>query len=550
VPNLSKQGKVLIHLNPIANSDDLLRFRWAACQMHELQRVKASATAIKHALKNLPRDLDETYVRIFSRVPSEGQTFVRDIMQWIYFHDQFHRTAIPLSILLSAIERKTSQLHELEGYSLDEDLFHEFCGCLVAVTVQDHIILGGSDRVPCVSFAHYTVLEFLVSARILDSQASFFALGDADISLKLTSIIFSEVLDMRQTYIWKRFNLPLFDNLTCYSVVTSILLIRYRGIQDLDDATFDQALDLFDASSPHFDHFRDTTANFEKAGAAYHFGSEISNPLLTSFFWHDKWFGPHNSRSTAVLRLLRMFPGEPGQESVTTIFNKYADDLMTAYVALETRHATPWDNNVRKRYTLKGTMVEIIFQIGYRFNLEVVTRNNLQTVDLTTLLLICIGLSRVGEEETTMNSVTQLLELGADPNGLGYAITPLQIATDIRSVSIVRRLLEAGASPNNDGNPNGTVLEETTPLGERYNRLAGASPLQICREFKYIPRSHDIIQGTDYRQEERKEIEGLLLEYDTVVLEVQEEMSKISIISAESAEPLTHELPKSVDGRR
>ena len=252
---------------------------------------------------------------------------------------------------------------------------------------------------------------------------------------------------MRQSYMTryaphdKKFDLSLIDNLACYSLATSILLIRYMGIQDLDDATFDQALDLFDSTKPHFAHFWDTCATFEET-LGHEFTDEQSNPLLSSFFWHDRWFGPNTSRLTAVLRLLRMYPGEPTTHSVNTIFNKYAADLLRANVSAKPANATPWDDNMRKRYTIEGTMAEMLFQMGHRFDLEKLPRDTLQNVDLTLILLICIGLSRVGQEEITENSVAQLLKLGADANGLGYAITPLQIATDIRSVSIVEMLLK------------------------------------------------------------------------------------------------------------
>ncbi|RKK71217.1 hypothetical protein BFJ69_g11161 [Fusarium oxysporum] len=51
-------------------------FRWAFCQLHELQRLKGERHVVSKALERLPKDLDETYDRVLLRIPQEDWQFV------------------------------------------------------------------------------------------------------------------------------------------------------------------------------------------------------------------------------------------------------------------------------------------------------------------------------------------------------------------------------------------------------------------------------------------------------------------------------------------
>lgn len=57
----------------------------------------------------------------------------------------------------------------------------------------------------------------------------------------------------------------------------------------------------------------------------------------------------------------------------------------------------------------------------------------------------------------------RLLDIGANPDGEGCGVTPLQIATHFLDRRGVRMLLEAKASPNATGNGDGIAWEERTP---------------------------------------------------------------------------------------
>ncbi|KAL2154631.1 hypothetical protein VTH82DRAFT_3307 [Thermothelomyces myriococcoides] len=177
-------------------------FRWVVCQIDAIQRLKPEKRVIQNALANLPRNLDETYERAFMDIPEEAQPFVRHVLRWLSTHFVIHKAIpgfepvmsvdfspiyIPMAedistdILFTAVQQSLSEDDTcdpdfVDSYAFDEDLLREYCGCLVTITKFQ--AAPGSKRgdYSLVSFAHYTVLEFLESARIRRGPAAAFAL--------------------------------------------------------------------------------------------------------------------------------------------------------------------------------------------------------------------------------------------------------------------------------------------------------------------------------------------------------------------------------------
>jgi len=55
---------------------ELVRFRWADCQVQAIERLRDPAQ-LPATLENLPRDLNETYIRIFEAIPETDRQSVR-----------------------------------------------------------------------------------------------------------------------------------------------------------------------------------------------------------------------------------------------------------------------------------------------------------------------------------------------------------------------------------------------------------------------------------------------------------------------------------------
>lgn len=152
-------------------------FQWAKCQIEAICKNR-NDKAIRAALLNLPKTLQETYIRILQRVeddyPDDTET-VRKILCW----------------LVRGIRKPT--LDELaEAVAVDpesDDAFMDFDA--VDNDPEDILAqLGGlvtvsSDRV--ITLAHYSVKEFLVSDDLKNTKPTFW-IGDNEIEAQLASV--------------------------------------------------------------------------------------------------------------------------------------------------------------------------------------------------------------------------------------------------------------------------------------------------------------------------------------------------------------------------
>lgn len=166
-------------------------FRWVDCQIRAIERVR-DENQLHAALQNLPPDLNETYVRIFDAIPEADRQFVRHVLVWICGHawaPWVDKTALEVGLLLSAV------VYELYGSSsecvLDSDDLQDLLGCLITIKIE--------DGCPAVSLAHYTVLEFLTSAHILQTRVAFFSLSIATIESEFAVSVLRQALEASPT---------------------------------------------------------------------------------------------------------------------------------------------------------------------------------------------------------------------------------------------------------------------------------------------------------------------------------------------------------------
>jgi hypothetical protein len=255
------------------------RFRWTTCQIHALQRLKGESNIVRNALKNLPKTLDETYKRIFLEIPDEDRIFVHHALKWIYFHGELHDTNISCSLLLQGIERSTCESTPGgRDYFYDEERLRELCGCLITVMPEEkhHRVGIFCHPTRTISFAHYTVWQFLNSVRVLKSSAAFFAVIREKTRFEFTKTILLEALDTQPRELWHRENIfkpyhseianTLEEDFNSYSAVSSIFSVRHWG-RDLSKQDDLRALtfNLLDLSKPHFRDFAAAASQIETA---------------------------------------------------------------------------------------------------------------------------------------------------------------------------------------------------------------------------------------------------------------------------------------------
>ncbi|KAL5593067.1 hypothetical protein FOBRF1_012169 [Fusarium oxysporum] len=157
---------ILIEVEDAVSTKAKGMFRWAVCQLHELQRLKGERDAVSKALARLPKDLDETYDRIFLRIPREDWQFVSYAFQWLWFYGELGPpvNGTPSVLLLDAVESSTSRTGNRDNHvHYNPERLRELCGCLIS-SLEDSI-----------SFAHYTVKEYLDSTRICQGPLLVFS---------------------------------------------------------------------------------------------------------------------------------------------------------------------------------------------------------------------------------------------------------------------------------------------------------------------------------------------------------------------------------------
>ncbi|KAK3314026.1 hypothetical protein B0H66DRAFT_369649 [Apodospora peruviana] len=139
-------------------------FRWAAYQLDILRRLHHQSK-IREALKTLPKDLDETYERIFSYITIEERDLIRHALHLVCFHDFLWKGEAPLPAQI-ILEYYCAFQTDMDTVTSDDILcdlatIKDVCGCLITFSWND----GHNGQAVTAVIAHYTVREFLESSR-------------------------------------------------------------------------------------------------------------------------------------------------------------------------------------------------------------------------------------------------------------------------------------------------------------------------------------------------------------------------------------------------
>ena len=463
------------------------RFRWVVCQIHILQRLKGDKNTIMKALACLPRDLDETYERIFLQIPDETRLVVYHALKWIYAHNALRADNIPSSNLIQVVQRSTSGLNS-NGYDFDYnmDLLRELCGCLISLSPQKRE--EPFQPTTAVAFAHYTVPEFLGSERIRTGPASFFAIDKESVKLEFAKMVMLEVVDSKPLDLfWNiedAYDLgeeiadAMDESFKLYSVVSSILAVRKWGpALSRDTASCNLASALLDVSRQQFPRFHYTAACMEIATEVF---SEYCL-YRSEQFWALDWGEQPTDEAVRTLTNM-LFTDESTELGRKFLQSVHAGNWLQSRVHLGLKVWHLASGVDADWYNFEGTIVELFALLSHKWPkaLRLFLELAIGYFDPTKVLLHSIGrnfhLKSFGCEGYC--TVARLVQLGADPDGPGSRICPLQIAAWAWDLDGVRALLEAGANPNCTGDRMGEVWKEGTMLA-LFNGAKDHSPLNI-----------------------------------------------------------------------
>lgn len=494
------------------------------CQIDVLQRLRPDSGIIRDALRNLPKTLDETYERIFLQIPEEARIFVHHTLRWIHCHGEVWGESASGTFLLQAVQTGLpSTIPSIQGYVFDEELLREFCGCLITITSNQTVKGQGSSLGFEVSFAHYTVLEFLQSPRIWNGPTAFFGIDEETSNLEFAKIMILEALDFQHNDVsdwemWGSVSSHVLENhFRLYCTVSSIILLRLWGHQICrNDDLVALACDLLDPLKPHYEDLKLVVGEF------YHFRGIPGDFEPYDAFWMLKWHElPVINHAVTLLNLL--FTDKSTGLAKAFLKNTNAKAVLGSQLDLDIVVYQPPISY--PEFHFQGSIVELCAQLRMRFLVFInfLLDFKVECLDLSKVLLSFAGrhMHEIDCENTCL--LLRLLQLGAAPTMAGYRISPLQMAVAAWDFEGVKLLLEAGADANDTGDEDGIGWGEDTMLGT-FHEIRGESPLCIIRNFDY----HGFVQEEailEARKDACAKIEALLLEYGAHESTTRDELS-------------------------
>lgn len=475
--------------------------------------MKCDPEIIQKAIQNLPKTLDETYDRILLAVPEEERLFVDYALQWIaHYSEMHHGQGIPYKLLIEAAEASILGFTGTRNQRFyDQDTLREVCGCLIYLSTCSR---KGFIRV---TFAHYSVREYLNSDRSLNAIFGHRPIGGENLKDRLLEITLLEAqhIELNEPRKLKtdfKENLDLFfasmdSDFGVFCVIEALeTLNKFRDRFCQNETLKALAIDLFHPSMPHYDFMKAAAYEYE-FGAGYSLLEESSGRI-----WTSQWHPGTDKELIHLYNLLLLTQDGQNGGFLAESFLQGKDlvSLFEAQLCFSSEVDSAFENQEQTNFTFKGSLVEVYAQLAiqggiYAFKLMIEVGAGF--FDPSIVLLLYIG-SHDHSDCRNSCAVQRLLDLGADPNLKGYRVTPLQIATSIHDCDGVERLLKAGALQNDTGNPDGVVWEEDSIM-HHFNHLHGASPLKICRDFGRV--LDDKLRN--YSRDEPELIEGLLLSY-------------------------------------
>jgi hypothetical protein len=448
----------------------------------------------------------------------------------VYHHDLFE-TDIHLGTLLQAVQKSTmnllshdaDQLHDFEG-------LRERCGCLIMVEQKEltRDDITGYHRRDTVSFAHYTVKEYLQSPRISQKKVGFFALTQEIIQKQLAGTVLRQALAIQPGSLDRfdnekdaeAFDALLDTDFKLYCGVSSVLQLLLWPEAISSDSTL---MDLSEALvNPHRPTYQDlcTLLHIADYAADMYSGCDLFEEFQ---FWKITWKQIPDPNPAAFLSFLVTL-GLSDTPHLALAFTK-KHSMITCLTQPLHISKSAWIlgyNNTDNVYDFVGSIPEMVAQWAsdqphaFNFILDLISEHGATHFDLSTLLLLYISCHHHGDCKKSC-SLERLLHLGASANGPEEAfVTPLQISAVCWDLFGIEILLNAGAEPNALGK-NGSGWAPSSPM-ERFNHIHGASSLHIIKHLK-CNYSEETKKGFDLDETTRARIETLLLEAGAVDIE-------------------------------
>ena len=151
----------------------LYRFQWINCQIDHLCKFKTH-NAIREALKDLPKTLEDIYFRILQSIDEDSADIVQKILKWLVRGAR----EVTLGELASAvaIDPHSGKENMDPDDLMDPEDIVGYCSSLITVSDDNKV-----------SLAHFSVKEFLTSLRIKETLSVYYV-GEEEIHAELAEV--------------------------------------------------------------------------------------------------------------------------------------------------------------------------------------------------------------------------------------------------------------------------------------------------------------------------------------------------------------------------
>ena len=455
-------------------------------------------------MKDLPKDLAETYIRIFESIPEADREFVHRVFIWICGHAGglwMKDAGIDAGLLVSAVSydlSKASPGSRVFVYGCDD--LRELCGCLItfspeakenreSLETRGDGLLKDPKKVEhdleqkqtagqanLVSLAHYTVMEFLVSPLILKTLVSEFALRDEvtifnEFALSCVQQALCANPEGKSTD-WERDREAYCLTLVCAFGLRFVYFADRPDIQDL-------WIQYYDPTRSHFARLPGIQ------DLIIHGSGVCQNYMLRRLPFLRNAVHTLNQGQLHAATMLNLLCAARPELVSGFMEGKNAKELLEARLSVQANGLTT-----------DGTIPDILSQHArYSKGLKWLLRNYGIYVDATRLLMGRAGI-HFGSGCKHQNTAdifcifSELLTLRVDPNGSRFKVTPLQLAVHRCDYDAVKILLDYGADPHALGAIDGEEFENCQPT--LVTMASSCTPLQILKRSGKFRKSKGI----------------------------------------------------------
>ncbi|KAK7454943.1 hypothetical protein Landi51_03152 [Colletotrichum acutatum] len=442
-------------------------FRWVDCQLDALRRIKEDKTAVRKELKNLPKDINKAYNRIFEMMPEEDRQVVASFLDWICFNYKvFKQEAIGCGVLLEATENYLDRQDSFtRDYRFDVELLKK-CAVVSSLSGQWKATTALQEEK-----SKSSCLITLSWNATLGLRAGILLLEGFRSPVEEISIMRPKYHEQAPGQSWRL-------EFQTYCAISAIKLISANEEAILKHEELATLL-----TTPHQSrlHPVDVARRLDRK---YY---DLAEYLIEKYdvdmtFWlvQPSISSPQEVR--ILLDLLHM-----GAFNLVDFMLSRVHDAKTLFqTMIEIDYVFPDQERGPRHFHV--SLISFIATISARdpSPLRHLLKTWSQTFDCRIALLNYVMWHHHEKKNGGKNApcsdwctLQELLSLGAEPDSLEFIITPLQIAVACLDLEGVKVLLKCGAQPNAAGNPGVMDRPEHFVL-RQFDFLSGMTPLKIC----------------------------------------------------------------------